>query len=435
MEILLPIIRGLIGIGVLLGIAYFLSGDRRNIHWRIVLTGILLQAAVVLLLKVKWNEMVFKEIAGFFVTLLGFTEKGAEFVFGPLLDPEKAGGFVFAFKVLPNIIFVSALTSLLYYLGILQRIVMVIAWVMSRVMRLSGAESLAAAANIFVGQTEAPLVVKPYIPSMTRSEIMALMVGGMATIAGAVMATYIQMLGGDDPESQKEFAKLLLSASIMNAPAALYVAKILVPETGQINRNLRVAKESVGTNAIDAVAGGTSEGLKLALNVGAMLIAFIALIAMFNHIFSVWIGERAPFGDVTINDGVKSLSGGAFETLTLNSICGFLFAPIAWAIGIEGGDTLQVGGLLGVKMIANEFVAFGDLAALKEAGSLSERSVFLTTFALCGFANFSSIGIQLGGIGSLAPTQRPALASLAFKAMVGGTLASLLSACIAGMLW
>ncbi len=433
METTQHILRGLLGIAVLLGLAYALSSDRKRISWRIVGTGIFLQFAVILLLQIPWNEMVFKEIAGFFVTLLGFTVKGTEFVFGPLSDPGKSGGFIFAFQVLPSIIFFSALTSLLFYWGILQRVVMVIAWIMSRVMRLSGAESLAAAANIFVGQTEAPLVVKPYIPSMTRSEIMALMVGGMATIAGAVMATYISMLGGDDPESQREFAKLLLCGSIMNAPAALYIAKIMVPETGQINRNLKVSKESVGTNTIDAVAEGTSEGLKLALNVGAMLIAFVALIAMFNHMFSVWIGERSPFGDTTINDGVKSLSGGAFSELTLSSICGFLFAPIAWAIGIEGGDTLQVGGLLGVKMIATEFIAFGDLAAMKDAGGLSERSVFMATFALCGFANFSSIGIQLGGIGSLAPTQRPALASLAFKAMLGGTLASLLSACIAGM--
>ena len=432
MDVFGEVLRGAFGIVVLIGIAWCLSADRGKIHWRIIGAGLLLQFAIVLALKVKFVETVFSAVSGFFVDLMGFAIKGSEFVFGPLAS-AKSSGFIFACQVLPSIIFFSALTSLLYYLGILQFIVRIIAWVMSRAMKLSGTESLAAAANIFVGQTEAPLLVKPYISKMTRSELMALMVGGMATIAGAVMAAYIGMLGGDSDESQRQFANILLCASIMNAPAALYIAKVLVPETGQVNRNLSVSKESVGTNLLDAIASGTTQGLKLALNVGAMLIAFLALIAMFNHICSDWIGSFGWFGLGSLNEAVSALSGGVFEKLTLEAVCGFLFAPLAWVIGVDWSEVLQVGSLLGIKTIANEFVGFGQLSELKAAGDLSPRSVYLATFALCGFANFSSIGIQLGGIGALAPERRADLASLAFKALIGGTLASLLSASIAGI--
>ncbi len=425
MEFTTQLLRGIFGVVVLLGFAYAMSADRKRINWRIVMAGVALQFVVVGALKIEWIAEVFGWISGVFVQLLGFTEEGAEFVFGPLSD-SKASGNIFAFQVLPSIIFFSALTSLLYYFGILQFVVRIIAWVMSRAMKLSGAESLAAAANIFIGQTEAPLVVKPYIPKMSRSEIMALMTGGMATIAGAVLVAYVGMLGGDSDTERQTFAAFLLTASIMNAPAALYVAKIMVPETGAINRTLAVSKESVGSNALDAVAGGTTQGLKLALNVGAMLIAFIALIAMFDAIVG-WVGG------IGINEAVASASDGVFEKLSLESICGFIFAPVAWIIGVDADEVLRVGGLLGVKIIATEFIAFLDLAGLKEAGDLSERSIFLATFALCGFANFGSIGIQLGGIGALAPDQRPTLASLALKAMVGGLIASLLSASIAGI--
>ena len=432
MESATQVFRGLIGVAVLIAIAWGLSSARGKVNWRIVIVGVILQFTVVLALKVKFVGVVFESISGFFVQLMGFAMKGSEFVFGPLAKAESFG-FIFACQVLPSIIFFSALTSLLYYLGILQFIVKIIAWIMSRAMGLSGTESLATAANIFVGQTEAPLLVKPYIPRMTKSELMALMTGGMATIAGAVMAAYIGMLGGDSAESQKAFAKLLLCASIMNAPAALYIAKILVPETGEVNRSLTVSKESVGTNVLDAVAGGTTEGLKLALNVGAMLIAFLALIAMVNFVMAEWIGAFGWFGLGSLNELVSHVSGGAFEKFSLEAMCGFLFAPIAWLIGVEWGETLKVGSLLGIKTIANEFVGFAQLADMKEAGALSVRSVYLTTFALCGFANFSSIGIQLGGIGALAPERRGDLASLALKALIGGTIASLLSASIAGI--
>lgn len=443
MEILGHLARALFGVAVLLGIAVLLSSDRKRINWRLVAGGLVLQVliALLLLLDVPGVKALFDGVALFFVTLLGFAGKGSEFVFGALGAPGSMAevfganrGFVFAFHALPSIIFFSALSSLLYYLGILQIIVKALAWVMSRLMRLSGAESLATAANVFVGQTEAPLVIKPYIPKMTRSEIAALMVGGMATIAGSVFAIYIGFLGGGSPEEQQKFAKVLLCASLMNAPAALLMAKILVPETEKVSRNLSVSKDKLGTNVIDAIANGTTEGLKLALNVAAMLIAFIAIIAMFNHILGAFLGKIPLPGDVdNINGWVASISGGTFDKLSLEAICGFVFAPIAWAVGVASSEILSVGQLIGMKVISNEFVAFDSLGQMNAAESLSPRSVFIATFALCGFANFSSIGIQIGGIGALAPERRADLASLGLKALIGGTLASLLSASIAGV--
>ena len=302
---------------------------------------------------------------------------------------------------------------------------------MSRVMRLSGAESLAAAANVFVGQTEAPLIVKPYVPQMTRSEMLALMVGGMATIAGSVFAIYMGMLGGSNEQAKIEFGKFLLCASVMNAPAALLVAKILLPETQDVSRDLSVSRESIGRNPIDALANGTSQGLKLALNVGAMLIAFYAVIMLVNEILG-GVGNMPWFGAVNLNGWISEMSGGQFDGLSLETIFGVMFAPIAWLIGVNVNETLRVGQLIGIKIFATEFFAYVKLAGMKEAG-LSARSVFLSTFALCGFANFMSIGIQIGGIGALAPDRRSDLATLGVKALIGGTLASLLSACIAGM--
>ena len=298
-------------------------------------------------------------------------------------------------------------------------------------MHLSGAESLAAAANVFLGQTEAPLVIKPYIPKMTRSEIMALMTGGMATIAGSVMGAYIGFLGGDDPQAQAEFARMFLCASLMNAPAALLVAKLLVPESQPVNEDLSVPRSHAGRNALDAIATGTTQGLKLALNVAAMLVAFLALIALLNWILGL-VGGLGQDGGA-INRAVASTSGGVFDSLSLEALLGFLFAPVAWLIGIESSDLLLIGQLLGKKVAANEFVAYLDLGSMKAASQVSPRSVFIATFALCGFANFGSIGIQIGGIGALAPEQRPMLAELGLKALLGGTLASLLTASLAGM--
>ncbi len=422
------IFRGFIGVAVLLGICFLLSNARKSINWRLVGGGLLLQGTLaILILATPFGGFV-EWVSGGFVRLLGYSDVGAEFMFGKLIDASQFG---FAFKVLPTILFVAALTSLLYYLGVLQWIVVGFAWVMKRLMRLSGAESLAAAANIFVGQTEAPLVVKPYIVGMTKSELMALMTGGMATIAGSVFGLYVVTLGGGDIETQVAVARQLLTASMMNAPAALLVAKMLVPEQDEIREELFVPREKAGRNALDALARGTTEGLKLALNVAAMLIVFVAVIALFNGILG-WIGGLG--GEAGwLNGLVASASGGVFDELSFEAILGFLFAPIAAAIGAEWSDLLQMGQLLGTRMVANEFVAYLQLGELSGAGALNPKSVFLATFALCGFANFSSIGIQIGGIGALAEERRSDLAALGFKAMIGGTIASLITASIAGM--
>tara|TARA_B100000212_G_scaffold338809_1_gene316013 strand:+ start:1526 stop:2869 length:1344 start_codon:yes stop_codon:yes gene_type:complete len=433
-------LRAVIGVVGLLALAYVFSEDRRKVNWRVVGGGLALQFAIALgVLRLSWIEAFFGMIAGLFATALDISVQAAAFVFGPLSDivmmnaAFEGRGFVFAFMALPSILFFSALSSLLYYFGILQLVVRGMAWVMSRVMRLSGAESLAAAANVFVGQTEAPLLVKPYVPKMTRSEILALMVGGMATIAGSVFAIYMGMLGGADEQSKLEFGKFLLCASAMNAPAALLMAKVLVPEREEVSRDLTVSRESIGRNPIDALANGTTQGLQLALNVAAMLIAFYAVIMLVNEILA-FVGGIALFGDANLNQWIQESSGERFDALSLQALFGFLFAPIAWLIGVSSHEILQVGQLIGTKIFATEFFAYAELAGMKDEG-LSAHSVFLSTFALCGFANFMSIGIQIGGIGALAPDRRGDLASLGIKALFGGTMASLLSASIAGSLF
>ena len=433
-------IRAVIGVVGLLALAYLFSEDRKKVNWRVIGGGLALQFAIALgVLRLSWIEAFFGWIAGLFATALDISVQAAAFVFGPLSDivmmnaAFEGRGFVFAFMALPSILFFSALSSLLYYFGILQLAVRGMAWVMSRVMRLSGAESLAAAANVFVGQTEAPLLVKPYVPKMTRSEILALMVGGMATIAGSVFAIYMGMLGGADEQSKLEFGKFLLCASAMNAPAALLMAKVLVPEREEVSQDLTVSRESIGRNPIDALANGTTQGLQLALNVGAMLIAFYAVIMLVNEMLA-FFGGIALFGEANLNQWIQESSGERFDALSLQALFGFLFAPIAWLIGVSSHEILQVGQLIGTKIFATEFFAYAELAGMKEEG-LSAHSVFLCTFALCGFANFMSIGIQIGGIGALAPERRGDLASLGVKALFGGTMASLLSATIAGSLF
>ncbi len=430
MDFTVAVGRGLLGIVVLVSLVSLMSLSRRSINWRLVVGGIGLQIFLgVMILKVPYVRMIFEVASRFFVAVLSFTREGAQFLFGSLVTDTETFGFIFAFQVLPSIIFFSALTSLLYYFGILQRIVFVFAWIMSRVMALSGAESTAAAANIFVGQTEAPLVIKPYIPKMSRSEIMALMTGGMATIAGAVLAAFVGLLGGPDPVQQQIFATHLLVASIMNAPAALVMAKIIVPETEEVKRKILIPKEEIGSNALDAVAGGTTQGMHLAMNVAAMLLVFIAMIAMFN--FALELLGR-PTG---LNAWVASATDGRFDVLSLQSIMAFIFAPFAWIIGVSGDDILVFGSLLGEKMVINEFVAYTSLAEAREAGLLvHDRSIIIATYALCGFANFSSIGIQIGGISVLAPERRALLCTLGLRAMIGGTVATLLTATIAGVL-
>lgn len=431
------LLRGILGVVVLLAIAYAFSRNRKSIPWKTVGVGIGLQVLfAIIVIKTSWGRMVFQTIGEGFTALLGFTMDGAAFVFGESLTRSDGPvGFVFAFQILPTIIFFGSLTSVLYYLGLLQPIVRAFGMVMAKVMGLSGAESLSAAGNVFLGQTEAPLLVKPYVSKMTSSELMALMVGGMATLAGGVLASYIAILGGSDPVQQVEFARHLLSASIMNAPAALYVAKILVPETGTpITRgNTQIPTEKNSKNVIESAATGASEGLSLALNVGAMLLAFLALIALLNAVLG-WFGSPT-LGTLTlwnVNGLIESWSGGQFTTLSLEAVFGFLLAPIAWVMGVESGDTLLFGSLLGQKVAINEFVAYLNLAGMD--GQMSDRSIFIATYALSGFANFSSIAIQIGGIGGIAPDRRGEIAQLGLKAVLGGMLATCLSGTIAGIL-
>lgn len=426
----IALLRGLLGVATILGIAYALSSNRKAIVWRTVGVGMLLQVVFALfVIKTPWGASLFEAIGTGFARLVGFTQEGVAFVFGEQLAKSSgSAGFVFAFQILPTIIFFGAFTSVLYHLGILQVIVRAVGTVMAKTMRLSGAESLSAAGNIFLGQTEAPLLVKPFVKTMTRSELFALMVGGMATLAGGVLASYIVLLGGDDPVARAQFAKSLLAASIMNAPAALFLAKMMVPEVDEplTRGNTKLESEKVASNVIEAAANGASEGLQLSLNVGAMLLAFIALIALLNAMLG-WVGSNTGLDGL-----IAGWSGGAFTNLSFQSIFGFLFAPFAWLIGIESRDILQFGSLLGIKVSVNEFVAYLQLAGLE--GTMTPRSVTMATYALCGFANFSSIAIQIGGVGGLAPERRGEIAALGLKAVIAGSLATAMSATLAGIL-
>ena len=423
--------RGLLGIIALLGVAFIFSVNKKSIDWRLVGVGVLIQAIFgFLITKVDFVAGLFLGLSRGFVKFLSFSQDGAVFLFGDLAT--NSFGFIFAFQVLPTIIFFSTVSAALYYLGILQKIVFAIAWIMARTMRLSGAESLSAAGNIFLGQTEAPLLVKPFIPNMTRSELMCLMTGGMATIAGGVLAGYVAFLGGDSPEAQSRFAAYLLGASIMNAPAAIVMSKIIIPQTNvdKLDDKLEVSDENLGVNLIDAMSRGASDGLKLALNVGGMLLAFIAVIAAVNYFLTGLIGEYTG-----LNTFVVQSTNGAFQGFSLEYILGQVFRVFAWLIGVEWNDTLQVGSLLGQKTVINEFVAYLGLAELKDAGALSPKSIVIATYALCGFSNFSSIAIQVGGIGSIAPTQQAELSRLGMRALLAASLACMMTASIAGALY
>ncbi|MFD2247627.1 NupC/NupG family nucleoside CNT transporter [Pontibacter ruber] len=428
------IFRGLIGLVVLLSIGFLFSTKRKAIDWKLVAYGVFLQLLFgVLVTKVPLVADGFAFVSKAFVKLLSFSTEGAKFLFGNLADPAQNGGlgFIFAFSVLPTIIFFSAVSSGLYYLGVLQKIVYGIAWVMSKGMRLSGAESLSAAGNIFMGQTEAPLLVRPFISRMTRSELMCLMTGGMATLAGGVLAAYVSFLGGNDPAQQAIFAAHLLTASIMNAPAGIVLSKMLVPETEQykINTHLEVNEEQLGVNIIDAVSRGASDGLRLAANVGGMLLAFIAVIALLNYIL-------LKLGGVTgLNELVVSSTDGRFNGFSFQYILGQIFRVFAFIMGVPWVDTLQVGSLLGQKTAVNEFVAYLDLANMKAAGTLSTKSIIMATYALCGFSNFSSIAIQVGGIGGMAPNQQGNISRLGLLSLLGASIACMMSATVAGMLF
>lgn len=424
-------VRGMLGIAVFVGLAYLASRNRKAVNWRLVGAGLAIQlVAGLLILKVPFVAGLFDRLSQGFVKFLSFSQEGASFIFGELVDTSSFG-FIFAFQVLPTIIFFSTVSAGLYYLGVLQKIVYGIAWIMSRSMRLSGAESLSAAGNIFLGQTEAPLLVRPYIAGMTRSEIMCLMTGGMATIAGGVLGGYVAFLGGDDLMQQTRFAAYLLSASIMNAPAAIVISKILVPETHpeKIRSDLHVNDEQLGVNVIDALSRGAADGLKLALNVGGMLLAFIAVIAGINYLLAGVIGEETG-----LNQWVVASTGGAFDGFSLEYILGQLFRVFALVMGVDWAETLQVGSLLGQKTVINEFVAYLDLSEMKAEGVLQGKALIVATYALCGFSNFSSIAIQIGGIGSIAPSQQANLSRLGLWALLAATFACMMTATIAGML-
>ena len=441
MEIFTNILRGTLGLAVLLFLCYLASSNRKAINWRLVGVGVAFQVGLgVLILLVPGVSDVFDMISKFFVEVLNFSEAGAQFMLGKWTDnievtsvnpdgtkSDLAVGYIFAFRVLPTIIFFSALSAILYYIGFLQIIIKGMAWVMVRLMGLSGPESLSMAANVFIGQTEAPLLVKPYLDKMTKSEMLCLMAGGMATIAGGVFAAYIGFLGGGDPVLQAQFAKHLLAASLISAPAAIVAAKMMLPEenSAAINRNLNIPKQQIGTNLLDAISRGTTDGVKLAVNVGAMLLVFTALMSMVNYIVEHSVGDW--FG---LNTWVDNFSGGKFKAFNFTYLLGWLFSPLAWVIGAPNTDLLTLGQLLGQKTVLNEFFAYSQLPNVE----LSEKGRILAAYALCGFANFASIGIQIGGIGVLAPNQRQVLASLGIKALIAGTIACLMTACVAGML-
>ncbi|MBA8887610.1 CNT family concentrative nucleoside transporter [Dokdonella fugitiva] len=425
---------GLFGLAVLVGIAFLFSNNKRAVDWRLVLTGVSLQivfAAIVL--KLPLGRDVFNAIATGFVRLLDFVRVGSEFIFGSFMDISKFG-FVFAVQVLPTIIFFASLTGVLYHLGVMQKIVKGMAWVITKVMNVSGAETTSVCASVFIGQTEAPLTIKPYIERMTQSELMTVMIGGMAHIAGSVMAAYVGLLGGDDPVQKQFFAKHLLTASIMAAPATLMLAKILVPETEEplTRGTVKLDVEKTTANVIDAAASGAGDGLRLALNVGAMLLAFIALIALINGPIQ-WFGAHAWGADPasSINAWLSAGAGHPVD-LSLQTIFGWILAPIAWLIGVPWHDATLVGSFIGEKVVINEFVAYVDMS--KHITQLSKESQLIATYALCGFANFSSIAIQIGGIGGLAPNRRADLARFGLRAVLGGSLATFMTATIAGVL-
>lgn len=427
----ISILRGIGGMIFLIGFAWLFSQNRKKINWSLVGKGLILQVIIaILVLKVPFIEGVFDSISKGFVTVIEFTDAGVNFLFGSFANGKVQGALInFAFKILPTIIFFSALVSLLYYWGILQKIVYVFAWIMKKFMRLSGAESLAAAGNVFLGQTEAPLLVKPYLNKMTKSEIMCLMTGGMATIAGGVLAAYVGFLGGDDPIQQAFFAKHLLTASVISAPAAIIAAKILVPETETINEDLKIPKEKIGTNALEAISNGTTDGLKLAVNVGAMLLVFIALMAMGNGLLGL-IGEIGGLNEIIASNTVYE------QGLSFEFILGYIGRPIVWLMGVNWADSIYVGELLGTKTVVNEFIGYKKLGEMiQENKFTSEKSIIMSTYMLCGFANFASIGIQIGGIGSLIPNRKGLLSKLGMRALIGGTVACLMTAVIVGMLY
>lgn len=424
------IIRGIIGMISLVFIAYLFSSNKKAINWKTTFLGLTSQLIIaVLILRVEFVQSIFEFFGKIFVKTLDFTMEGSKFLLGDMVNVESFG-YVFLFQVLPTIIFFSALTSVLFYLGIIQKVVKILALSLSKLLNISGAESLSVAGNIFLGQTEAPLMIKAYLEKMNKSEILLVMIGGMATVAGGVLAAYIGFLGGEDEVLKLYYAKHLLTASVMAAPGAIVISKILFPQVETINKDVSVSQDKIGSNLLDAIANGTTEGLKLAANVGAMLLVFIAFIAMINFGFE-------KIGAITnINDWINNNT--TYNFLSIEFILGYTLSPIMWIIGVAKEDMALMGQLLGIKLAASEFIGYMQLAELKDISNVVhlqyEKSILMATYMLCGFANFASIGIQIGGIGSLAPNQRTNLSKFGMIAVLGGTLASLLSATIAGMI-
>ena len=420
--------RGLIGMLVLIVLAYLLSNNRKQISWKLVSIGLIAQISIAIgVIKISVIKSFFGVISSFFVKILEYTNAGTTMLLGEFASIDKYG-FIFVFQALPIIIFFSALTSVLFYLGIIQKIVQFFAWSLKKLLGISGPESLTVAGNIFLGQTEAPLLIKSYLEKMNRSELFLVMLGGMATVAGSVMGAYIGFLGGDDPIERLAFAKSLLAASVMAAPGAVVVAKIMYPQTEKIIENITIPTDKIGNNFIGTLSMGTAEGVRMAVNVGAMLLVFISLIAMINGVFfgigdglglNKWVIENTPY-----------------ENFSIELILGYLFAPLMWLIGVETMDVAIMGQLLGLKLVASEFVGYIELASLKDINNTLhfgyQKSILMASYLLCGFANFASIGIQVGGISVIAPLQRKNLSELGLKAMIGGTIVSLMSATIAG---
>ena len=423
-------IKGITGMLALIFIAFLFSKNRKAINWKTVTIGLAVQLLLAIgVLKVDFIQEIFEFFGKIFVKTLDFTMEGSKFLLGDMMNIESFG-YVFLFQVLPTVIFFSALTSVLFYLGIIQKFVRALAWALTKLLNISGAESLSVAGNIFLGQTEAPLLIKAYLEKMSKSEILLVMIGGMATVAGGVLAAYIGFLGGEDEVVRLFYAKHLLTASVMAAPGAIVIAKILYPQTEEINTEVHVSQDKIGSNLLDAIANGTTEGLKLAANVGALLLVFVAFIAMINFGFEKvgTIGQINSWIDLNTD----------YDQLSLEFILGYTFYPLMWLIGVAKEDMALMGQLLGIKLAASEFIGYMQLAELKDMTNLVhfkyEKSILMATYMLCGFANFASIGIQIGGIGSLAPGQRKNLSKFGFLALIGGTLASLLSATFAGMI-
>ena len=421
--------RGLLGIGALLFFAWLLSSDRRRFPWKIVIGGLLLQWVLALLvLQTNAGRAVFDGIARIVTTVLYGADEASKFVFGPLAgdDPAVSWTAIAGIKIMTTIIIVATISSVGYHYGLLQRAVAFLAWGMKRFMGITGPESLAGAANVFLGQTEAPLLVRPYISGMSQSELMALMTGGFATVAAGILAVYVDMLGGDDPLRSLATARHLLTASLMSAPAAFVMAKIMVPEkeTTATLRDADIALDRQTRSFIDAVTLGASDGMKLAINVLAMLIAFIALITIVDAAL-IWFGRLSAVAPL--------VTGMGLDQLDLDGILGLLFSPVAWLLGVDSGDCRSFGGLLGKAMATNELIAYKSLAEMEATGGMSQRSIIMAMYALCGFANFSSIGIQIGGIGGLAPDRRGDLVRLGPRAMLGGAMGCWMTGCIAGV--